>query len=204
MEATFHQIPHTIDVLGDNTERECLTHHSKHYILVEGKLYHKNAKGKLLQKCVSMEEGEMIRKEIHAGTCSNHAASRTLVSKAFQAGFYWPSAVADAEAFVRRCENCQFFAKQIHVPAQALQKISASRPFACWGLDMIRPFKPTPRGFCWVYVCIDKFSMWIKYKPLVQATTKKAAELLDDIIHWFSLLNIIITDLGSTFTSPDF
>ena len=48
---------------------------------------------------------------------------------------------------------------------------------------MIRPFKPTLGGFCWVYVCIDKFSKWIEYKPLVQATTKKAAELLDDIIH---------------------
>ena len=105
----------TTDVPTDNTERECLTHHSKQYVLVEGKLYHKNSKGELLQKCVSVEEGEKILKEIHAGTCGNHATSRTLVSKAFRASFYWPSAVADAEAFVCRCENCQLFAKQIHV-----------------------------------------------------------------------------------------
>ena len=81
-------------------KRECLTHHNKHYVLVEGKLYHKNAKGELLQKCISMEEGEKILKEIHAGTCSNHAASRTLVRKDFCAGFYWPSIVAVAEALV--------------------------------------------------------------------------------------------------------
>jgi len=98
----------TADVPTDNTERECLTHHSKHYILVEGKLYRKNAKGELLQKCVSMEEGEKILKEIHVGTCGNHVASRTLVSKAFRAGFYWPSAVVDVETFVHRCENCHF------------------------------------------------------------------------------------------------
>ena len=73
----------TIDVSANNTERECLTHHSKHYVLVEGKLYRKNANGELLQKCVSMEEGEKILKEIHVGTCGNHAASRTLVDKAF-------------------------------------------------------------------------------------------------------------------------
>jgi len=30
-----------------------------------------------------MEEGEKILNEIHAGTCGNHAASRTLVKKAF-------------------------------------------------------------------------------------------------------------------------
>jgi hypothetical protein len=148
-----------------------------------------------------VEESEKILKEIHVRTCGNHAASRTLVSKAFRAGFYWPSAVADAEALVRQCENCQFFAKQIHVLAQALQMIPASWPFACWGLDMIGPFKPTPRGFRWVYVYIDK---WIEYKPLVQATTKKAAKLLDDIIHSFGLPNSIITDLGSTFTGSDF
>ena len=107
----------TIDVLADNTERECLTDRSKDYVLIDGKLHRKNTKGELLQKCVSVEEGKKILKEIHAGTCDNHAASRTLVGKAFQASFYWPSAVTDAEAFVRRCENCQFFAKQIHVPA---------------------------------------------------------------------------------------
>ena len=106
MEGTFHQIPHHSDVPGDNIGKERLTRRSKHYFLVEGKLYRKNAKGELLQKCVSVEEDEKILKEIHAGTCGNHAASRTLVGKAFQAGLYWPSAVADVEAFVHRCDNC--------------------------------------------------------------------------------------------------
>ena len=95
----------TVDVPADNTQRERLTHRSKHYVLVEGMLYRKNTKGELLQKCVSMEEGQKILKEIHAGTYGNHAASRTLVEKAFQAGFYWSSTIADAEALVRQCEN---------------------------------------------------------------------------------------------------
>jgi hypothetical protein len=69
---------------------------------------------------------------------------------------------------------------------------------------MIGLFKPAPRGFRWVYVCINKFSKWIEYKPLVQATTKKVAELLDDIIHQFGLPNSIISDLGCTFIGVDF
>jgi len=85
-----------------------------------------------------------------------------------------------------------------------MQTIPASWPFACWGLDMIGPFKPTLGGFRWVYVCIDKFSKWIEYKPLVQAIAKKVVELLDDVIHRFGLPNSIITDLGSTFTDSDF
>jgi hypothetical protein len=96
--------------------------------------------------------------EIHHGTCGNHAISRTLVGKAFRAGFYWSSAVADAEKLVRHCEGCQFFAKRIHIPAHEIQTIPASWPFACWGLDMIWPFKPALGNFKYVFVLIDKFS----------------------------------------------
>jgi hypothetical protein len=99
------------EVPQDKIEMECLIRHSKHYVLVEGNLIRKNTKEKLLQKYVSQEHGLKILEEIHAGTCGNHAASCTLIGKAFQAGFYWPSAVADAEKLVHHCEGCQFFAK---------------------------------------------------------------------------------------------
>jgi hypothetical protein len=69
---------------------------------------------------------------------------------------------------------------------------------------MIEPFKPALGGFRWVYVIINKFSKWIEYKPLVSGTTKKATELLDEIIHLFGLPYSIITDLGSMFTGNDF
>jgi hypothetical protein len=61
-----------------------------------------------------------ILEEIHAGTGGNHAALRTLVDKAFRVGFYWPSAIVDAEKLVHHCDGCQFFAKQTHVPAHEL------------------------------------------------------------------------------------
>jgi hypothetical protein len=90
-----------------------------------------SAKEGILQKCITQEEGVKLLLEIHSSSCGNHAASRTLVGKDFQAGFYWRIAISDAEDLVRRCEGCQFFAKQIHVPAQELQTIPASWPFAC-------------------------------------------------------------------------
>jgi len=69
---------------------------------------------------------------------------------------------------------------------------------------MIGPFKTTQGGFRYVYVVIDNFSKWIKYKSLVSATAKKAVKLFEDIIHRFGLSNSIITDLGTTFTSHHF
>jgi hypothetical protein len=62
---------------------ERLIRHSKHYVLVEGKLMRKNTKEELLQKCMSQEHELKILEEIHTGTCGNHAASCTLVCKAF-------------------------------------------------------------------------------------------------------------------------
>jgi hypothetical protein len=71
------------DVPQDKTEMEHLIQHSKHYVLVEWKLMCKNTKEELLQKCMSQEHRVKILEEIHAGTCGNHAASHTLVGKAF-------------------------------------------------------------------------------------------------------------------------
>ena len=59
----------------------------------------------------------------HSGACGHHAAPRTLVGNAFRQGFYWPTAVTDAIDLVRSCHGCQFYAKQTHLPAHALQMI---------------------------------------------------------------------------------
>jgi hypothetical protein len=59
----------------DKIEMERLVWCSKYYVLIEGKLMHKNTKEELLQKCASQEEGVKILEEIHAGTYGNHAAS---------------------------------------------------------------------------------------------------------------------------------
>lgn len=69
---------------------------------------------------------------------------------------------------------------------------------------MIGPFKRAPSGFRYIYVLIDKFSKWIEYKPVVKQTSKKAVQLLDDVIHRFGVPNTIITDLGSNFTGGEF
>jgi hypothetical protein len=50
----------------------------------------------------------------------------------------------------------------MHLPAQALQTISLTCPFAMWGLDMVRPLRNTLRGFTHLLVAIDKFSKWIE------------------------------------------
>ncbi len=93
----------------DKDEAERISRHSRHYVIHETELYIKSPSG-ILQRCVSLEEGRQFLKDIHLGICGNHAAARTIVGKAYQQGFFWPTAVSDADKIVRTCEGCQFFA----------------------------------------------------------------------------------------------
>jgi hypothetical protein len=61
---------------------------SKNYVLVGDNLYRRAASSGVLLKCVSLEKGKEILDEIHSGCYGNHAASRTLVGKAFRTEFY--------------------------------------------------------------------------------------------------------------------
>jgi hypothetical protein len=83
-------------------------------------MYKRAASSGVLLKCVSTEKGKEILDEIHSGCCGNHTASRTLVGKAFRSGFYWPTALKDAEELIKKCKGCQIFARQPHVPAHNL------------------------------------------------------------------------------------
>jgi hypothetical protein len=177
---------------------------SKGFVLVDGKLYRPGARSGVLMKCVTKEDGYDILREIHEGVCGNHAASRTLVGKAYKASFWWPTAVTDAEDLVRRCHNCQFFGKQTHVPAHSLITIPPSWPFACWSVDMIGPFTTVPGGFTHVLVAIDKFTKWIEYKPIAKLTPDRVVDFISDILHRFGFPNTIITDFGSNFTANQF
>ena len=127
-------------------------------MLVKDKLYKRAASSGVLLKCVPRKEGIQIIDEMHAGCCGNHAASRTLVGKAFRTGYYWPTALKDAEDFFKHCKNCQMFARQQHVLAHNLICIPPSWPFSCWGLDQVRPLKRAKGGFEYIFIAIDKFT----------------------------------------------
>jgi hypothetical protein len=187
----------------DKAAAERIASQSAHYTLIGDALYRRGAIG-VLMKCIPSVIGKQLLDEIHAGQCGIHAASRTLVGKVFRFGFYWPTSKSDAVELVQRCEACQFLSKQQHLPAQQLQTIPVTWPFACWGLDMIGPFKKAQGGYTHMLLAIDKFTKWIEYKPIASLTSAKAVEFIQDIIFRFGIPNSIITDLGSNFTSSEF
>jgi ribonuclease HI len=187
----------------DKNAAERIARQSAHYTLIGETLYRRGASG-VLMKCILLATGKQLLDEVHAGQCGVHAASRTLVGKVFRSGFYWPTAKSDAAELVQRCEACQYLSKQQHLPAQQLQTIPITWSFACWGLDMIGPFKKGQGGYTHVLEAIDKFTKWIEFKPIASLTLAKAVEFIQDIIFRFGISNNIIADLGSNFTCSEF
>ena len=113
-------------------------------------------------------------------------------------------AIADATKLVRSCEGCQYYARQTHLPAQALQTIPITWPFAVWGLDMVGPLQKAPGGYTHLLVAVDKFSKWIEARPITQIKSEQAVLFFTDIIHRFGVPNTIITDNGTQFTGHKF
>ena len=75
-------------MLAEKAKATRVVRRSKNYVLVGDKLYRRAMSSGVLLKCVLFEEGKEILDKIHSGCCGNHAASRTLVGKAFRTGFY--------------------------------------------------------------------------------------------------------------------
>jgi hypothetical protein len=154
-------------------------------------------------KCILRSEGLRLLQGIHGGECGNYAASANLVGKAFRSGFYWTTALADAQDLVRRCKGSQFFAKQQHVPVEALRTIPPSWPFAIWDLDSVGPFNMAPGSYKHIPVVVDKLTKWIEVRAVATVTSKEATKFIEDITHRFGVPNRIVTDLGKVFIGSD-
>ena len=66
------------------------------------------------------------------------------------------------------------------------------------------PVKAAQGGNTHIFIAIDKFTKWIKVKPVSSTSAAKAAEFIEEITHRFEVPNRIITDMGSFFTGSEF
>jgi hypothetical protein len=90
----------------DKVECEKNVRCAANYVVISTELYRRSASNDVLMKCILRSEGLELLQEIHGGECGNHATSANLVGKAYRSGFYWPTALADAQDLVRRCKGC--------------------------------------------------------------------------------------------------
>ncbi|GKD79955.1 reverse transcriptase domain-containing protein [Tanacetum coccineum] len=73
-----------------------------------------------------------------------HAGTRSVVAKAIQTGYYWPTMHADARKMIRECQDCQVYRPVPRNPQQKLTPIMSSWAFYKWGIDIAGPFPEGP------------------------------------------------------------
>ena len=82
------------------------------FVLIRDVLY-KRGFSRLYLKCLSHNEADYVMREVHEGICENHSGARSLVHKLIRAGYYWPTMLKDAQAYVKACNKCQRFSNFI-------------------------------------------------------------------------------------------
>jgi len=77
------------ELLEDRSEARRIARRAKSYVIYgeSNELYRRSPTG-ILQRCITIEEGQKLLEDLHSGACGHHAAPRTLVGNAFWQGFY--------------------------------------------------------------------------------------------------------------------
>ena len=88
------------------------------------KLYKRSFSGPYLL-CIHPEMSESLLEELHEGICGSHTGGRSLSHRAITQGYWWPNIQKKAQEYVRKCDQCQRFAPNIHQPGGILNPLSS-------------------------------------------------------------------------------
>ena len=91
---------------------------------------------------------------------------RSLSHRDITQGYWWPSMQKEAQEYVKKCDQCQRFALNIHQPGGTLNSLSSPWPFAQWGLDILGPFPKAVGNKRFLLVGTDYFTKWVEAELL--------------------------------------
>ena len=75
--------------------------------------------------CIHPEAIGPLLKELHGGICRSHTRSRSLSHRALTQGYWWPNMQKEAQEYVKKYDQCQRFAPNIHQLGGVLNPLSS-------------------------------------------------------------------------------
>ena len=111
-------------LLDEKDAARKLKFQASRFMLIKDVLYKKGFLQPYL-RCLNREEVDYIMREVHEGICGNHSGARSLVHKLIRVGYYWPTMLKDAQAYVKACNKCQRFSNLIKQPSEELTPMTA-------------------------------------------------------------------------------
>ena len=130
---------------------------TRYWLSKNQKLYKRSFSGPYLL-CVHPELIESLLEELHEGICGSHTGGRSLAHRAITQGYWWSNMQREALEYVRKCDQCQWFAPSIHQPGGILNLLSSPWPFAQLGLDIVGPFPKVVGNKKYLLVGTDYFT----------------------------------------------
>ena len=194
------------DVLPeDKAEAEKIRRRAPRYWLSEDKkLYRRSFSGPYLL-CVPPETAESILEELHEGICGSHTGGRSLSCRALTQGYWWPNMQKEAQEYVKKCDQCQRYAPNIHQPGGVLNPLSSPWPFAQWGLDIVGPFPKAIGNKKYLLVGTDYFTKWVEAEPLANIRDVDVKKFVwKNIVTRFGIPRALVSDNGLQFDSKAF
>ena len=80
--------------------------------------------------CIHPKVSELLLEELHEGIYGSHTGGRYLSHRAITQGYWWPNMQKEAHEYVKKCDQCQKFAPNVHQPGGVLNLLSSPWPFA--------------------------------------------------------------------------
>ena len=185
-----------VDKIRRNTSRFWLFEDQKLYIRFFSRPY-------LL--CMHLEASELILEELHKGICGSHTGGRSLTHRAITQGYRWPNMQKEAHEYVKKCDQCQRFAPNIHQPRRILNPLSSPWPFAQWSLDIVGPFPKAVGNKRYLLVGTDYFTKWVEAEPLANIRDLDVKKFVwKNTVTRFGVPHSLISDNGLQFDSKAF
>ena len=111
----------------------------------------------------------------------------------------------EAQEYVRKCNQCQRFAPNIHQPEGVLNPLSSPWPFAQWGLDIVGPFPKALGNKNYLLVGTDYFTKWVEAELLANIRDVDVKRFIwKNIVTRFRVPHTLISDNGLQFDSKAF
>ena len=111
----------------------------------------------------------------------------------------------EAQYYIKKCDQCQKFAPNIHQPEGILNPLSSPWPFAQWGLDIVRPFSKTTGNKRWLLVDTDYFTKWVTAEPLANIRDMDAKRFVwKNIVTRFGIPHTFISNNSLQFDNKAF
>ena len=103
----------------------------------------------------------------------------------------------EAHEYIKKCDQCQRFALNIHQPEGTFNPLSSPWPFAQWGLDIVRPFTKAIGNKRFLVVNTDYFTKWVEAEPLANIRDVDVKRFVwKNIITQFEIPHSLISDNG--------